>query len=102
MSDPVVHGAFSGHFWNHRDMGYKELLPQGEDISKKLIESGFDNSQRQTIFDVFGEFLREHAEYYENQYDKIGERDDRGAAGALHTIADWFESESRYSSTHKE
>lgn len=80
-------------------MGYFELLPRIDDICKELTEADFSAQQRETLLAMFGNYLNEWSEYHLNEFQRVGEKQDRGAYEALDQMAQDFLSASRYSTS---
>jgi len=80
-------------------MGYFELLPRIDDLCNELDEAGFSAKQRESMLAVFGNYLNEWSEYHLNEFQRIGEKQDRGAHEVLNEMAQDFLSASRYSTS---
>jgi hypothetical protein len=78
-------------------MGYRELLPQADVVANRLKEAGLTPDQQQAAFESFAYLLDEYADYYQNEYERVGEKEDRGAQQALFEMAEMIRSEGRYS-----
>lgn len=76
-------------------MGYRDLLPQVDSVTSELTEAGLSPEQRQRILGAVGILLVEHSDYYLNEYERVGERQDRGAHEALAELAQDFLTASR-------
>lgn len=77
-------------------MGYRDLLPQVDGVTSEMTEAGLSPEQRQRILSAVGTLLMEHSDYYLNEYQRVGERQDQGAHDALAELAQDFLSESHY------
>lgn len=78
-------------------MGYRELLPDTDSVATDLKDAGLTPEQRQRALDSVAYMIGEYADYYDNEYQRFGERSDKGAHEALSEIAEMFRSEARYS-----
>ena len=77
-------------------MGYRELLPQVDSVSSQLNDAGLSPQQRESVLAAVGYYLEQYSDFYHNEYQRVGERQDQGAHEALNEIAQDFLSESRY------
>lgn len=77
-------------------MGYRDLLPQVESVTSEMIDADLSPEQRQRILSAVGTLLVHYSDYYLNEYQRVGERQDQGAHDALAELAQDFLSESRY------
>lgn len=80
-------------------MGYRELLPQIDSISTELIDAELSPQQRENVLAIVGNYLNEWSEYHHNEFERIGEKQDKGAHEALSQMAQDFLSESRYATS---
>lgn len=78
-------------------MGYRDLLPDGDYIADRLNKAGLTREQQQHTFEAFAHLITDYADYYLNEYERVGEKQDLGAHEALTEMAQMFESEARYS-----
>jgi hypothetical protein len=77
-------------------MGHFELLPEPGTITEAMRDAGMTPDQQQAVLETMAYVLNEHAEYHDSEYQKIGEKTDKGAAEALTFFADAFRSDARY------
>ncbi|WP_068426736.1 hypothetical protein [Janibacter terrae] len=64
-------------------MGYYELLPTPDDLSEELAKAGLTAAQRKEALDAVAYFLGEHGDYYKNEFQRVGEKEDRGSHDTL-------------------
>lgn len=81
-------------------MAYRDLLPETSTVTTALRNEGLTPEQQQNVLDAVSQLLQEHADYYQYEYDRIGEKDDRGAGSALQEMGDSFRSEARYATAN--
>jgi hypothetical protein len=82
-------------------MGYRDLLPQIVSISTELIEAELSPQQRVSVLAIVGNYLNEWSEYHLNEFERVGEKQDKGAHEALNEIAQDFLSASRYATSNE-
>lgn len=82
-------------------MAYRDLLPGADSLAVDFSDAGLTKEQQQRVFDSTAHFLNEYAEYYQNEYERVGEKGDKGAQEALTEIVDMFTSEARYSTAQE-
>jgi hypothetical protein len=80
-------------------MGYRNLLPDADSVAVDLADAGLTAEQQQRVFDSVAYFISEYADFYQNEYERIGEKEDKGAQEALGEIVEMFRSEARYSTS---
>ena len=78
-------------------MGYQELLPVADYVADRLNKAGLTREQQQVTFEAFAHLISEYADFYSNEYERVGEKQDLGAHEALTELSQMFESEARYS-----
>lgn len=69
-------------------MSYEDLLPDGSSLRESVVKSGMTEEQADRALRLVANWLREHAEYYETQYDSWGHKEHQGAHEALNQRAD--------------
>lgn len=71
-------------------MGYRELLPDVHHVVAEMDKAGLDKLQQSQVLRAFAYVLDEHAQYFNNAYQRIGEKQDLGASEALAEFAEDF------------
>jgi len=71
-------------------MGYRELLPDVNHVATEMDKAGLNKSQQSQVLRAFAYVMDEHAQYFDNEYERIGEKQDMGASEALSQFADDF------------
>ncbi|MCM3556778.1 hypothetical protein M3697_16965 [Janibacter melonis] len=71
-------------------MGYFELLPTPEDVSEQLSQAGLTAAHRKEALHAVAYFLGEHSDYYDNEWQRVGEKEDRGSHDTLKQLAQEF------------
>jgi len=61
-------------------VSYADLLPDVSDLRASLKGHGLSNAQLRDVLTTVGWYLREHAEFHQNEYERIGEKRDLGAS----------------------
>lgn len=82
-------------------MGYRELLPKADYIADRLNKAGLTREQQQETFEAFAHLINEYSDFHQNEYERVGEKQDLGAQEALSDLALMFESEARYSTAEE-
>lgn len=68
-------------------MGYYELLPTPDDLSEELAKAGLTAAQRKEALDAVAYFLGEHSDYYKSEFQRVGEKEDRGSHDTLSKLS---------------
>lgn len=81
-------------------MAYEDLLPTVEELAESLSKENVPPETIALVFERVGDLLDEHAQYHEYEFDRVGEKESRGANDALQEMADHFRSSGRYATAH--
>lgn len=69
-------------------MAHRDLLPQSANLRSDLAESGLTGEQVNAVLVAVSYHLRMWADYYSDEYQKIGDKDLKGAHEALQEQVD--------------
>ena len=69
-------------------MAHRDLLPQSADLRRDLAEVGLTGEQVDAVLSAVSYHLRMWADYYGDEYEKIGDKDLKGAREALQEQVD--------------